>query len=393
MNPRLQTALKVIAPIAVLTLAGLGALALASMRTPPQTSRVEAAAPVVRTTTVRLEDLQLRVTSQGAVRPRTQSRVVPEVGGRVVWMSSSFVEGGFFDPGQPLLRLDTSDYEQAVVRAESEVAAAKLRLAQEEAEARLARREWEELGEGEAPQLTLREPQLENARASVAATEAALQRARRDLERTEIEAPYAGRVREKDVDVGQYVTQGSNLGLIYATDRAEVRLPLPDEELAFLDLPVAYRDQPAGSGPEVVLSADFAGRTHEWRGRIERTEGVIDEDTRMVHVVAVVRDPYGRSEDPDRPPLAVGLFVQAEIAGLHVERIARLPRSVLRDDGRVPVLTPEGRLELREVEVLRTTRDDVLIRDGLRDGERVVLSSLTAPVEGMLLRTAEEVNR
>lgn len=386
MNRKLITALKIVAPLAVVAVAAFSAVTLAGMRPAPVTQRVQQPAPLVRTATVRIQDLQLTVLSQGTVSPRTESRVVPEVAGRVVWVSPAFVSGGFFETGTPLLRIETIDYEQAVVRAEAEVAAARLRLAQEEAEARVAREEWEELGSGEAPDLTARVPQLENARAAVTAAAALVTRAHRDLDRTEIRAPYAGRVRDKRVDVGQFVHAGADLGSIYAIDAAEVRLPLADDELAFLDLPLLYRGQSGGRGPKVRLIAEFAGKTHEWEGRIVRTEGEIDPTTRMVHAVAQVADPYRRGRDPQRPPLAAGMYVRAEIEGIRMANVAEIPRAAIRVDGRVLVVDSGNRLYLRDVEVARATRDTAVVRAGLADGERVVVSALDAVTNGMLVR-------
>jgi RND family efflux transporter MFP subunit len=271
------------------------------------------------------------------------------------------------------------------------VAARKLRLAQEEAEAEVARREWEALGEGEASPLTLRVPQLEDARASLRAAEAALTQAERDLNRTEVRAPYTGRVREKLVDVGQFVSRGTPAALLYAVDYAEIRLPLPDQDLAFLDLPLDYRnDAPDEPGPRVVLHAEFAGQTHSWQGRIDRTEGAIDPMSRMVQVVARVKDPYGHGEEKDRPPLAVGMYVEAEIEGSTVEQVAVLPRAALRGEDLVYVVDPENRLRFRKVDVLRATREEVVIRSGLQEGEQVCLSPLEAVTDGMRVRLPEE---
>lgn len=390
MNPKTLTALKIGAPLVVVVVAALAAASLAAMRPEPQRREMEVLAPLVRVEPVHIENTRFTVLSQGTVAPRTESRVVPQVAGRVVWVSPDFIAGGFIEADQPLLRIDTIDYEQAVVRAEAEVAAARLRLAQEEAEARVAREEWEELGGGEASELTLRIPQLANARASVAAAEAAVERARRDLARTEIRAPYRGRVREKRADVGQFVNVGADLGSIYAIDYAEIRLPLPDGDLAYLDLPLVYRQENSSRGPEVRLSADFAGRGHEWQGRIVRTEGEIDPTTRMVHAIARVADPYGRGTDPDRPPLAVGMYVQAEIVGRMAEGVAVLPRAALRTEGsEVLVIDRDDRLHIRPVQVLRTTRESVVIGGGLAEGERVVVSSLDAVVDGMQVRVLD----
>lgn len=422
MSPNVKLSLKVLLPLLVLAAGAAAAMGFAAMQEPPAEVDTAAPLPVVRVQTVSLDDHRFVIRSQGTVRPRTESRLVPEVSGNVVWVSPNLVSGGFFEADEPLLRIDARDYEQAVVGADAEVAAAKLRLAQEQAEAEIAREEWTDLGEGPPPDLTARVPQLAQARAAVAAAEANLVTSRRNLERTEIRAPYAGRVREETVDLGQFVTAGGPLGTIYAIDYVEIRLPLPDEDLAYIDdLPLLYRGQTAGGGPRVVLRADFAGKTHEWEGRIVRTEGEIDPVTRMVNAVARVQDPYGRGEDPERPPLAVGMFVQAEIEGSVAEQCARLPRAALRGaDGAataggtssalgtgsdvgaggggagsdesdrgsrgrdsVWVLDAENRLTRRTITPLRMEGDEVLVSEGLAEGDRVVVSTLDVESEGM----------
>jgi RND family efflux transporter MFP subunit len=223
----------------------------------------------------------------------------------------------------------------------------------------------------------------------VASAEANVITAERNLERTRIRAPYAGRLRRKNVDVGQFVAMGSPVATIYAVDFAEVRLPLPDDELAYVELPLHYRgERKRQKGPQVTLKADFAGETFQWTGTIVRTEGEIDPGSRMVHAVAQVKNPYGRGEDPDRPPLAVGLYVEAEIEGTTAEGVAVLPRSALRGRSQVLVVTPEDRLEFRDVDLLRTTRDEIYVQGGLKAGERVCLSPLEAVTDGMRVRTS-----
>jgi multidrug efflux pump subunit AcrA (membrane-fusion protein) len=205
------------------------------------------------------------------------------------------------------------------------------------------------------------------------------------VERCEIRAPFTGRVREERVDVGQFVSRGERIARLYAIDVAEVRLPISDDELAFVDLPLLYRgDEEARPGPEVELSARFAGERHVWRARVVRTEGEIDPRTRMVNVVARVEDPYERSNG--RPPLAVGLFVDAEILGRTVEDVVVLPRAALREGDVVHVVDAEDRLRLRPVSVLRRHRDEVVLASGLAPGERVSVTPLAAPVDGMLLK-------
>jgi RND family efflux transporter MFP subunit len=382
--------LKPFLPVLILVLA-IGATAiLIRSRPEPEKREMETVVPVVNIHTVTLSDEHLTVISQGTVTPRTQSVLVPEVAGRVIEVSHSFAPGGFFESGERLVRIDAHDYRQALVGAQSVHARAQLRLAQVEAEAQLAREEWEELGQGEANTLTLFEPQVAEARASLAAAVAGVEQAQTNLQRTEVRAPYAGRVQTKQVDLGQVVAPGAPLATIYAVDLAEVRLPLADDELAFVDLPLGYRgESESGPGPETTLRAEFAGNVHEWKGRIVRTEGVIDPVSRMLHTVAQVRDPYGKSK-PGRPPLAVGLFVEAEIAGKTVEDVAVIPRAALRPDGRVLIVDDDNRLRFREIEILRALRSTIIVETGLAQGDRVCTTALSAVIDGMQVLIRED---
>ena len=379
--------LKVLLPILALGAGVLGMVALIKARPTVATRPPEVPPPLVRVFTARTEDLRLTVPSQGTVAPRTESQLVAEVAGRGTAVSPSLASGGFFETGDLLLTIDPTDYELAVVRARAQVAQAEVRLAREEEEATVARREWGDLGQGAPTALVLREPQLAEARAGLEAARAARAQAERDLARTRVHAPYAGRVRDKRADVGQYLNRGTVVATIYAVDYAEVRLPLPDEQLAHLDLPLSYRgtaETPAG--PAVTLRARFAGREQAWEGRVVRTEGEIDPRSRMVHVVARVRDPYGKGAAPDRAPLAAGLFVQAELQGRLARNVVRLPRVALRGVDRVLVVDREDRLRFRTVGVLRSDPETVIIETGLRSGERVCLSPLEAVTDGMRVR-------
>ena len=383
--------LRIVLPVTVIVAAAIGAITMILLKPEVETRRPDIRPPIVRVAKVEIADVALVVGSQGTVSPRTESQLVPEVPGRVIWVSPSLVSGGFFETGETVLKIDPHDYRQFVVTAEAEVARAKLGLELEEAEAALAAKEWQDLGEGEADPLTLRQPQLVDARAALAAAEANLEKRRRDLDRTRIRAPYAGRVRQENVDIGQFVTTGSPLATIYAIDKAEIRLPLPDNELAYLELPLIYRGQQGKRlGPKVLLRAKFAGADFEWQGRIVRTEGEIDRTSRMVHAVAEVPNPYGRTEDRERPPLAVGMFVEAEIEGVVAEDVAVLPRAALRNDGRVLVIDSSNQLRFREVDVFRQTNTEVVIRSGLESGEKVLLSPLGAVTDGMEVRIAPD---
>ena len=391
MNRAWTRLLQIVLPVVVLAAAGLGAYTLIQNRPEVQVQVPVFEPPGVRVQRVVFQDVRLTVKSQGTVGPRTESQLAPEISGRVIRVAPSFASGGFFEAGDVLLEIDPYDYQQAVISARGQLAQARLRLAQEEAEADVARREWAALGRGDPRALTLREPQLEDARAALAAADASLDRATRDLERAEIRAPYAGRVRRKSVDVGQFVTVGSPVATIYAVDYAEIRLPLPDAELAYLELPLSYRGTENRVGPRVTLRANFAGQTHEWQGRIVRTESEIDPVSRMVHLVAQVKDPYAPGTDPTRPPLAVGMYVEAEIEGNVVTGVAVLPRAALRGSSQVFVVDGESRLRFRDVDLLRATTEVVLVRAGLEEGEAVSLSPLEAVTDGMQVQILGDI--
>jgi RND family efflux transporter MFP subunit len=380
---------KMLIPFAVLAASLAGAFLLVATAPSVENAPPERAILAVRTIDAPLTNVRLTVRSQGTVAPRTESALVPEVSGRVVWVSSSLVSGGFFEKGAPLLRLDARDYEMAVARARISVVRAKSEL--EYASSELKRQQGLSARDvASAAKLSAAKRAQRVAGAGLAEAQVALEQADWDLERTELVAPFEGRVREKSVDVGQFVNRGSAFATLYATDFAEIRLPIADHQLAYLDLP-GVRGEAEGEGPIVHLHARFAGARQEWTGRIVRTEGEIDRRSRMVHVVAQVEDPYGMSEGGENvTPLAVGLFVQAEIEGPMAEDVRVVPRYAMRDADHILVVDAEHRLRSHAVEVLRIDRDDVLIRTELAPGERICISPLQVVVEGMAVQPIDD---
>jgi RND family efflux transporter MFP subunit len=370
-----------VVPGLVVLVSLLGATALLATAPELDPEAPEPVAPTVRVLTVEPRPRQLMVHSQGTVEPRTESALIPEVSGRIEWISPAMVSGGVFDAGQPLVRIEAEDYAAALAQAEAA-------LQQAEAEAANARFEYERRLTLVDRKLVSRsdveaaERRLKVAEAALASARSGLERARRDLERTELTAPFPGIVRSESVDVGQFVNRGNAIATVYSSDAVEIRLPIADEQLAFLDLPLGVRGElDAGAAPEVILSATFAGRESRWRGRIVRTEGEIDPRSRMVHVVA-------RVEAPD-PPLPVGLFVSADIRGNRVDDVVSLPRSALRDGNRVLVVDAEDRMNFREITPLRFYQDEVIVEGGLAAGERVCVSPIQTVVEGMTVRPVE----
>ena len=385
--------LKALIPVIVIAAGVYGAWKMIESRPAVETAIPEKIVPLVRVIAVQRKDMRLFIHSQGTVTARTVTELIPEVSGKVIWVSDSLAAGGFFEKDEVLLQIDDKDYLLAWERAKAERAQASLRLAQEEAEAELAKREWAELGDEETPSdLVLRKPQVAQAGAALAAAEAAMEQAKRDVERTEVKAPFDGRVRQESVDVGQYVSRGIAVAQLYSVDVAEVRLPLSNEDLAYVNIPLSFRDEEeAGdSGPEVLLKALWAGREYTWRGKIVRTEGEIDPNTRMIYAVAQVKDPYAHGDDPNRPPLAVGMFVEAEILGKRKSGVVELPRAAIREAETVYVIDADNKLRFRQVEIFRQERERVLIESGLKEGELVCISPMETVVDGMEVQISRQ---
>jgi RND family efflux transporter MFP subunit len=383
---------KVAFPAAILVLAGLGGLGLIASAPKIESAAPKQVFPAVRVIDGQPSDVPLWVHSQGTVAPRTESDLVPEVSGPVVWISPALVSGGFFNEGEVLFRIDSRDYEAKVGRARADVA----RAEGEDEHARAELRRQQGLAKSKATSPS----HLSNARRASRVTAAVLDAARialdqalRDFERTTITAPFEGRVREEHIDVGQFVSRGAPVAKLYATDFAEIRLPIADRQLAFIDLPNMRSGTQLDQGPEVILRTTFAGQEHQWLGQIVRTEGEIDPRSRMVHVVARVRDPYGTSlSEPsgdgsarvdERPPLAVGLFVRAEIAGPLARGVVAVPRSALRNEQQVLVVDASNRIRKRNVDVIRIDHEEVLVQISLGEGERICTSPPLIVVEGM----------
>ena len=334
-----------------------------------------------------VRSLNFSVESQGTVRPRTETTLVSEVSGKIVSVAPEFVAGGFFRKGEVLLQIDPSDYQTGLKRAEAALASRKARLADETARSEQALKDWRNMGrEGQPSDLGLRKPQLADARANVSAAEADVQKAKRDLERTQITVPYDGLVREKLVDIGQYVVPGTRLGVTFSIDTAEVRLPLTHNDLRYLDLPSETETrQQNKTFPRVVLSAERGDETTTWEARIIRTEGVVDETSRVIYAVAQVTDPYGVLGRSTQPELKIGTFVSASIEGLPADNVVVLPRFVLRADNTVLVANADNELEIAPVEVIRAEPRKVYISNGLKSGDRIVVTTLDAPVPGTRL--------
>ena len=375
-----NTAIKAIITIAVLLAAVAAAAGIIMSRPMPEQLTVSETTSAIRAMTVVKESLRLKIRSEGTVTPKTQTNVIPEIKGRVTWISPNLVVGGYFQAGDLLVTIDAADYEARTGLAQAQ-------LLRAEAELEHKRFEFKRLQQLIKDNL-VSQSNLENAarahkiaKANVIESKINLAQAERDLGRTKITAPFEGMVRSESIDIGQFVQQGAPIASIYASDAVEVRLPIVNAQLAYLDPANLQRGEldPA-TAPMIRLTARYAGTSFVWRGQLARTEGEIDAQSRMITAVARVRQD---NQSPDVPPLQVGAFVAAEIEGQYLNDIVRLPRAALRPNSQVLIIDGDNRLRFRAVNVLRLENDFVLIDSGLESGEVVNLSPIQTVVDGM----------
>ncbi len=379
----LQRTFQFALPVVILLMGIGGAAMLVSARKTPERKARQNLGPLVEVIEVVSSDVSVKVTGHGEVVPRVSVNVVPQVAGQVVDVHHSLVAGGFFAAGEALIVIDSRDYELMVARAHASVARALVKLEQEEAEAEVARGEWESLNPGEEPAsgLVVREPQIRQAQAELESARADLEVAKLSLERTRVSLPFDGVVVSKNVDIGQFATTGAPVATVYGTDIVDVRVPLESRELAWFNVP----GKRSGSGTSAKVSASFAGQQSTWSGRVVRMEAELDKASRMVLVIVEVDDPYASSNG--RPPLLPGTFADVTIAGTSLPNTVTVPRHAVHEDDTIWVVS-DGILEIREVVVARREKSEIFITGGLEDGEWIVVSALDAVTNGMVVRTA-----
>jgi len=375
-------------PVAIIGAAVVISIAMNLLKPPPLKAESPDTALVVKTQLLQAAGANLSVQSQGTVLPRTRTLLTSEVSGTVLQVSPQFVVGGTFKAGDLLLQIDPTDYKVALQRAKANLISMNAQLTFERARATQAEKEWAMTGRPaeEAPLLALRKPYLEEARANVLQAEAEVTQAQLKLERTAIRVPYTGMVSTKAVDIGQYVSVGTNLGETFAIDFAEVRLPLTKRDLSMMN---SFSQADREHHLQVTLLGSAHGTEKRWDARLVRSEGVIDKVNRSLYVVAQVDDPYARNsgDRTNANPLLMGTFVTAIIDGKSIANVFAVPRHALLEGSKIALVDDDQRLRLKSIEPIYADKQFYYlsrdIDEGIDDGAEIIVSTIGVPIEGM----------
>jgi len=369
---------QIIIPIAILAIGIATFVGFSSMKKPPEEKAEVDNTPIVAVESISVMPMTLEVSSYGVVEPKYETTIVAQVSGEVVELSEKFVRGGLVKKGQLLARIDPNDYHAALIDAQANMASARAALETEVAQGKVAEKEWQQITDTSPTELSLRKPQLAQELANVKSAQAAILRAERNLQRTEIRAPYDAMINSRTIGLGSFVGVGSEIGMLLGTAIAEVRLPVADNQLQYLI------DQ--GLKSTVNLSGTFAGEELQWQAEIVRSEGVVDDNSRMTYLVAEIQDPYylNHSNKEHDLPLRFGSYVKAKILGINIEQASTVPQYLVIND-QVALLDSESKLHYAAVNIIRQEGGNVVINKGLIDGDKLIVSSLDYPVEGMKL--------
>lgn len=382
--------LKIALPIAVIIAGFAGMQIMVHSRAAPKKEVKESRGALVEVQNVQKRNLPVVVTGTGTVGPSQEASITSQVGGKVTYLAPGFVVGGLFAKGDLLFKIEDTDYRLAIDKAKAALTKAEFDLAMVEGQARVARIEWDRLKHEEKSDpnpLVLYEPQLKNARANVEAAKAALAQTELDLARTSVFAPFACLIRSEEIDLGQYVTIGKSVAKVAGTGAAEIVVPLPLEELQWIAIP---RKGKKGNGLPAKVKLTVGDRVLTWKGRVVRSLGEVDPRGRMARVVVAVADPYNleKGRGRDLRDLEIGMFVDVEIAGKELSGVFTIPRFALRDGDTVWTMDEERTLRIKPVTVIRKEQDKIIVRDGLEEGDQVVLTNISGAAEGMKLRLA-----
>ena len=326
------------------------------------------------------KDFQVQISSNGTTTPLTQTVLTAEVGGEVIYRSKKFAEGASVIEGEILAKIDDTDLQLQYKNALLQLANAEVQYSLQLAEAEVAKEAWDKIGDGVASDLTLKKPQLKQAEALLEVAKAQVSSAAKKLNKTEIIAPYAGRIQNVNIDLGTTIIPGQPVGAMYTSSEIEITLAVKDNDLQFLSIPMDGRKLNPSEQASVVIESFYKGKTQSWKGKLERVDGVIDPVTRMINLIAVFKNDFIES---DKPNLPIGLFVEAKIDGITLKNIFEIPINSISEDNEVYIVNKDNQLELRELTILKKYSEFVIIKDGLKAGERIVTSKLSTASNGI----------
>ncbi|MEI6893296.1 MAG: efflux RND transporter periplasmic adaptor subunit [Colwellia sp.] len=369
-------------PIAILVTGIIAMVGFASLKKPPEEKPEVDNTPIVAVSDISVAPMTLVVNSHGMVKPKYETQLIAQVKGEIVELSDIFVRGGFVKKNQLLARIDPNDYEADLIDAQAAMATARAALEQEVAQGKVAEREWKLITDTSPTELSLRKPQLAQELARVKSAQASVLRAKRNLERTEIRSPYDAMIESRNIGLGSFVSIGNKLGHVLATDTAEVRLPVADNQLAFL--------VNQGVNAQVNLIGVYAGKATQWRATIKRNEGVIDSKSRMSYLVAELHDPYQlKTKEQANTPLRFGSYINANIVGKNIPQATKVPRHLVLN-GKVALLDSDSTLRYATLNIVRQQASYVIVSNGLSSGDRLIVSALDYPIDGMKLAIVGE---
>ena len=373
---------KIILPIVLLAAGVALFFVFSGMKKPPEEKEEIDNTPLVSVEAINLAPMTLQVSSYGVVQPKYETELVAQVTGQIVELSDTFLRGGFVKKGQLLARIDPNDYEAALIEAQASMASARAALQTERAQGKVAEREWKYITDTSPTELSLRKPQLAQELARVKAAQASVLRAKRNLERTEIKAPYNAMIESRNIGLGSFVGAGTKIGKVLGTATAKIRLPVADNQLQFLIN--------QGVDANVDLIGVFAGKEQTWSAKIARDEGVVDSKSRMSYLVAEIDDPYrltqhsGSNEATAQLPLRFGSYVKAQVLGINIAQATTIPRYLV-ENNRVAILDSESKLHYADIDVIRSDGANVIVAGGLAHGDQLIVSALDYPIDGMKL--------
>ena len=340
----------------------------------------EAPAPDVIVEILTPKDFQIQISSNGTTTPLTQTVLTAEVGGEVIYRSKKFSEGSSVIEGEILAKIDDTDLQLQYKNALLQLANAEVQHSLQLAEAEVAKEAWGKIGDGVASDLTLKKPQLKQAEALLEVAKAQVSSAKNKLNKTEIVAPYAGRIQSVNIDLGTTIIPGQPVGALYTSSEIEVTLAVKDNDLQFLSIPMDGRKLDPSEQALVEIKSFYKGKNQTWIGRLERVDGVIDPVTRMINLIAVFKNDF---IETDKPNLPIGLFVEAQIDGIILKDIFSIPVNAISENNEVYIVNNDNELVSRQLSILKKYSDFVIVKDGLKAGERIVISKLSTASNGI----------